>query len=59
VVVDRGRRLRQQADERILNHVAGVVGIAHQARGITQKRGLELLDGGADKRGIFMGAVGR
>jgi hypothetical protein len=57
--IDRGVRLRHQAYKRILHHVARPVGVTQQTRRIAQELGLELLDGGAYKRGILIGTVGR
>ena len=59
MVVHGRRRLRHEPDEGVLHHVAGTVGIAHQPRGIAQQRCLVQLNGGAHKRGGFIGGGGR
>ncbi len=57
--VDRRLGLGQETHKRVLNRVAGPVGITQQTRGVTQELRLELLDGRAHESGIFMGAIGR
>ena len=54
VAIDRLRRLRHEAHEGILHHVAGTVGIAQQPRRVTRERRLVLGDGSFHESNVFM-----